>query len=214
MIDERQVDSILEKALPEFSDDLREHRENWPSDPMLYPLLGTLFNFIAPQPGQTRLDVARRAYEVTEKMLVDGTESVRDCFAIEMIEPLAGDPDEIESFYPGLESLLGPAAQRELASMREWGRHYEGMASAMKRLNQRTGRDLFKFVGIGKGTARIVADSVLWGALSEAERDELFERLSSDWEGGLGGSLDLRLPGLAKAASGYFGVEPPFNAAV
>jgi hypothetical protein len=127
-IEQAGVIPILSEALPEFSDAIREHVADWPDDPMLYPLIGSLFQHVAElRPGKERerLRFARRAYELVDKMLSEGSPSVRDCFAIEMIEPLSGDAEAIKQHYPGLESILGPVGKEELAKMREWWRQHK-----------------------------------------------------------------------------------------
>lgn len=81
---------MLVRALPEFADDVRQHRAEWPDDPMLYPLIGSLFDFaVSALRNPSERDgsgLARRVYEVVEAALSDGEPSVQDCFAIEMIE--------------------------------------------------------------------------------------------------------------------------------
>jgi hypothetical protein len=99
---------------------------------MLYLLVGALFRFADElRPGSERVLRAQRVYAVTDRMLSEGSPSVQDCFAIEMIEPLtaltSGDR------YPSLEAALGPTGKNELAKMREWWRcHGKDMATYEK----------------------------------------------------------------------------------
>src|ERR1700733_9695308 len=128
-IEVAEVIPILREALPEFSHAIEEHVVEWPDDPMLYSLIGVLFNCAANafQAGeeQEQLSFARRAYQIVDKMLSEGSPLVRDCSAIEMIEPLSGDARIVEQYYPGLESVLGPVGKEELAKMREWWRQHK-----------------------------------------------------------------------------------------
>jgi hypothetical protein len=120
------VDAILSDALPEFRRAVEDHRQQWRHEPMLYPLVADLFRFVDEMaPQRERLAFAKRAYEVTDRMLLHGEPSVRDCFSIEMIEPLWGDPQTTDERFPGLESVLGPAAQRDLAAKREWVKRHQ-----------------------------------------------------------------------------------------
>ena len=128
-IEAAEVISILREALPEFSHAIEEHVVEWPDDRMLYSLIGVLFNCAANAfragEEQEQLSFARRAYQIVDKMLSEGSPLVRDCFAIEMIEPLSGDAELVEQYYPGLESILGPVGKEELAKMREWWRQHK-----------------------------------------------------------------------------------------
>ncbi len=133
--------------------------------------------------GPERRDFARRVYAFTDTMLTAGSPYVRDCFAIEMIEPLSGDPNE--EHYPGLEAAVGPAGHKELAFMREWARLYRGMKSAIERTNEQLGCAVFEAAGIGEGNAstRVIVNLPAWESLTENQRDEAYQHLSSDWEG-------------------------------
>jgi hypothetical protein len=128
-IEAADVIPILREALPEFCHAIEEHVSEWPDAPMLYLLIGALFNCAANAfwagEEEEQLSFARRAYQIVDKMLSEGSPSVRDCFAIEMIEPLSDEAKIVEQIYPGLESILGPAGKEELAKMREWWRQHK-----------------------------------------------------------------------------------------
>ena len=114
----QDVDDLLSQALPEFAPAVREHRLEWGDEPMLYVLVGGLFNLLvdSSKMAQPPGELARRAYEVVEKAMTEGTPDVKDLFAIEMIEPFWGDPHH--EFYPNFESLMGPASLAKLEAMR------------------------------------------------------------------------------------------------
>lgn len=198
-IEQNEVIPMLREALPEFEYAIKEHVADWPDDPMLYLLIAPLFRHTAElRPGKERerLQFARRAYELVDRMLSEGSPSVRDCFAIEMIEPLSGDPPEVvEQYYPGLEGVLGPAGKKELATMREWGRRYKGMNAAIGSLNEQLGQAVLQAVGIGESEARVVAEPSAWSRLSERRKDEIYRRLRSDWEGLTGQAKSLTITG-------------------
>ena len=189
---------ILSEALPEFGDAIKEHVADWPDDPMLYLLIGPLFSYVAElRPSKERecLQFARRVYDLVDKMLLEGSPSVRDCFAIEMIEPLSGNAEVLEQHYPGLESVLGPAGKRELARMREWWRRHEAMNAAIGRLNEQLGHAVFQGVGISERKARVIVEPSAWLRLSERRKDEIYRRLRSDWEGLTGQAKSLTITG-------------------
>ena len=117
------VDRLLMDALPEFSSTVREHRSDYPDDPMLYLLLAPLFDFVVERFAGDP-DVAVRAYAVVEKIMEDGSPYVRDAFAIEMLEPLAQDNNH--EFSPDLEPFMGPVTKKEFVAMRKWFDEYEG----------------------------------------------------------------------------------------
>jgi hypothetical protein len=197
-IEQDQVIAILGEALPEFQASIREHVADWPDDPMLYLLIGPLFRHVAelrPSKERERLQFARRVYELVDKMLSEGSPEVRDCFAIEMIHPLSGDPNWVEQHYPGIESILGPAGKKELARTREWGRRYKAMNAAISRLNEQVGRAVLQVVGIGESNARVIVEPAAWSRLSELRKDEIYRRLRSDWEGLTGESKSLTITG-------------------
>jgi hypothetical protein len=121
MIEANEVADVLHVELPEFRHEITRHRQDWGDDPMLYLLAGALFRFVTELPGgRERVLRAQQVYVVTDKMLVEGSPSVRDCFAIEMIEPLISATSV--GRYPSLELALGPAGRKKLERMREWWR--------------------------------------------------------------------------------------------
>ncbi|MGB8910394.1 MAG: hypothetical protein WCC84_16750 [Candidatus Cybelea sp.] len=201
-IEQSEVISMLGEALPEFGDAIREHIADWPDDPMLYILIGPLFDYVAaPRAGQERerLQFARRAYEFVDKMLLEGTSSVQNCFAIQMIEPLAGDPKTVEQRYPGIESVLGPAGKKELSNMREWGRRYRAMNAAIGRINEQLGQGVLRAVGVGESNARVIVELSAWSRLSERRQDEIYRRLRSDWKELTGQAKSLTITGPREA---------------
>jgi hypothetical protein len=131
-IEQEVVAEILSAAFPEFGSEIAEHRKGWGNDPMLYLLVGALFRFVDElAPGRERVLRAQRVYALTDRMLSEGSPSVRDCFSIEMIEPLTAMTSSER--YPSLEAALGPAGKNELAKMREWWRrHGKDMATHAK----------------------------------------------------------------------------------
>jgi hypothetical protein len=197
-IEQIEVIPMLREALPEFGDAIREHIADWPDDPMLYLLVGPLFRHVAEaRPGKERerLQFARRVYELVDRMLSEGSPSVSNCFAIEMIEPLSGDPEEAERCYPGIESALGPAGKKELAKMREWWRRKKHMDAAISRLNEQLGHNVLQAVGIGENSARVIVEPSKWSRLSEPRKDAIYQRLRSDWEGLTGRHRSLTIAG-------------------
>ena len=183
-IEAGDVAAILSEVLPEFRQAVEEHLNDWPDDPMLYPLVGGLFQrMVDMTDGPDRREFVRRVYVLTDTILANGSPSVRDCFAIEMIEPLSGDPNQ--QYYPGLEVAVGPVGRKELEYMREWARLYRGMKVAIERANEEMGSPILEVAGIGEGNAstRIIANVRLWDSLTREQHDEIYRRLSSDWEG-------------------------------
>lgn len=114
---EKDVDELLLDAVPEFASAIREYRATWPDQPMLYPLIAQLFDFAVETMSESA-DVAMRAYSVVENVMINGSKEVKNCFAIEMLEPLVGDSHH--EFYPNLEAVMGPATKHELDGMRKW----------------------------------------------------------------------------------------------
>lgn len=190
------VAAILSEALPEFAEAVEQHRKDWPDSPMLYLLIGPLFWRMVEMPdGPERRDFVRRVYTVTDAMLANGSPSVRDCFAIEMIEPLSSDSNEQR--YPRLEAAVGPVGRKELENMREWARLYRGMKAAVERANAEMGSSLLEVAGIGEGnaSASVFANLRLWDSLTKKQHDEVYRRLSSDWEGVSGRMAGVTISG-------------------
>ncbi len=188
MIEAVDVPGILVEILPEFRPTVEEHQKEWPDDPMLYLIVGALFRrMVDMSEGPERVDFVRRVYDLTEIMLAKGAQYVRDCFAIEMIEPLSGEHSE--QTFPSLEIAIGKFGRKELAFMREWSRLYGEMKIAIEGANQQLGCTVFEGVGIGEGNAstRIIVNLPLWDSLTENQRDNAYQRLSSDW-GSVSGS--------------------------
>lgn len=197
-IEQDEVIPMLSETLPEFGDAIREHVADWPDDPMLYLLIGPLFRHVAElRPGKERerLQFARRAYELVDKMLLEGSPSVHDCFAIEMIEPLSGDPEVVEQYYPGIESVLGPAGKKRLAKMREWGSRYKTMNAAISRLNKQLGQAVLQGVGIDESRAHVIVEPSAWSRLSERLKDEVYRLLRSEWGALTGQAKSLTIAG-------------------
>lgn len=196
-IEAHKVAGILLRELPEFTEAVEEHRQDWGDDPMLYLLIGPLFTYVAKNrfaSERERLMFATRAYAVTDKMLTDGTPSVRDCFSIQMIEPLSGDP-KVGPDYTWLEGTLGPAARRDLAAKREWSRRYGVMDLEIKRLNVRLGSQVFRGVGIGENNARVIVEPAEWNRLTESNKDEAYHYLRDQWEETTGHVIGLTITG-------------------
>jgi hypothetical protein len=196
MIEAVDVPGILIETLPEFRPSVEEHQREWPDDPMLYLIVGALFQrMVDMSEGSERLDFVRRVYTLTEIMLTNGAQCVRDCFAIELIEPLSGENSE--QSFPGLEIAIGEAGRKELAFMREWARLYGDMKIAIERANQQLGCTVFEGVGIGEGNAstRVIVNLPLWESLTEHQRDDAHQRLSSDWESVSGSASGVTISG-------------------
>lgn len=156
---------------------------------MEYLLIGQLydlvFNALKNEPNDAGREIARRVYAVVERALVEGDETVQNCFSIEMIEPFTLSHD------PSIESVMGPAALQDLEVKREWGRRHEAMSSAIPAANLTLGCDVFKSVGVGIDTARVIADASTWKKLPRAKREEAFRSLRRIWTTlrGLGDSM-------------------------
>jgi hypothetical protein len=197
-IEQDEVIPMLREVLPGFGDAIREHVADWPDDPMLYLLIGPLFDYVAaPQPGKERerLQFARRAYELVDKMLLEGTPLVQDCFAIQMIEPLAGDAKTVGQRYPGIESVLGPAGKEELSNMREWGRRYRAMNKAITRINEQLPQAVLQGIGVGESNARVIVEPSAWSRLPERRKDEIYRALRTEWKELTGQAKSLTITG-------------------
>ena len=195
-IEASDVAALLCMALPEFREAVEEHRNDWPDDPMLYLLVGALFQRMVDMPdGPERRDFVDRVYALTDEMLLHGSPSVRDCFSIEMIEPIANDPNQ--QYYPEHEAAVGATGRKDLAFKREWDRLYRGMKSAIERRNEQLGCLMFEAAGIGEGNAstRVIVNLSVWASLTENQRDVAYQQLSSDWEGMSGNISGLTLTG-------------------
>lgn len=176
-IEERDVSRLVREAFPEFGAEVDRHIADWPDDPMIYLLVGSLFQFVADMPeGPDRVSVASRMYALTEKMLQAGSEQVQDCFSIEMIEPLAST----SANYPNFETSLGAFGKKDLAAKREWCRRYDAMNSLVNDLNKKFGAQLFEGVGIRDDTVRVIANPRLWRSLG-AHRDSMFRDIERKW---------------------------------
>jgi hypothetical protein len=128
-------------------------------------------------------------------MLTEGSPSVRDCFAIEMIEPLSSDSEQTERSYPGVESVLGPLARKELAKMRGWGRRYTAMNAAIGRINKQQRQAVLEGVGVDENMARVIAEPSAWSRLSERRKDQIYRALRTDWEYLTGQAKSLTIAG-------------------
>ena len=181
-IGEFDVDALLIDALPELATVVREHREEWPDSGMLYSLVARLFDAVVEaghRDDADARDLIRRAYALTERMLVEGTPSVSDCFSIEMLEPLGNDPDHEQ--YPNLEFAMGPAALADLRSRFEWNRRYAAMSAAIVQADRLVARNVCLGVGFRGDIARVLADRAAWNQMNHAERADLFDFLRSAW---------------------------------
>lgn len=195
-IEATNVSELLPEAIPEFTEAIEEHRRSYPDEPMLYVLVGDLFqSIVAMPPSLERADLIRRFYAFTEEMLVNGSGEVRDCFAIELIEPPTGGGSAY--YFPGIEIRLGSAGQKELAGMNEWGRRYEAVTRAITTINERLKCALILGVGIGERneTARVIANLDQWHRLSENQQNHVYLRLSSEWQTVSGQSSGLTITG-------------------
>jgi len=182
-IGEFDVDALLCEAVPEFASVVREHREEWPDTGMLYALVPRLFDAVVEAGRRDDADARSllcRAYALTERMLVEGTPSVRDCFSIEMIEPLWEDHDH--EVYPNVEFALGPVALADLRSKIECGRRYAAMSDAIARANRRVSRNVCLLAGVRvDDTARVIVDRTVWNDMDQSARAEVFALLRSAW---------------------------------
>jgi hypothetical protein len=183
-LNEDEIDDLLCEELPEFASAVREHRAEWPDQPGLYPLLGLLFDFVVNESNMVpdaRKDVAQRAYAVVEKALTAGDKRLRDCFAIEMIEPLIADPKH--KVYPDFESVMGPASKRELHGMREWWKRKHALDDAVRQVHERLGVEVFSGVGQqGAINARAIADVDKWKQLRREDKESAYRTLAESWK--------------------------------
>jgi hypothetical protein len=180
VIEERDVARVIKEAFAEFSAQIDQHASEWQDDPMIYILVGSLFQWVADIPeGPTRISAAKRMYALTDKMLENGSEQVQDCFSIEMIEPLVSPSSA--AHYPNFEPALGIHGKRDLAAKREWLVQYSAMNELVNDLNGKFGSPVFERVGIGNGTMRVIANPALWKAISEAHRDSVFADIQEKW---------------------------------
>lgn len=183
-IGENDVDGLLCKELPEFASSVKEHRADWPDEAMLYPLLSLLFDFAVREyniADGMRKEVAQRAYAIVETALTEGSKPVRDCFAIQMLEPLIGDTNH-ES-YPDLESVMGPASQRELRRMREWWKRQLALDEARRQINVKLGITVFSGIGQqDENNARAIADVDKWKQLRREDKESAYRTLAERWK--------------------------------
>jgi hypothetical protein len=185
----REVEVLLIKELPEFADVVREHQEYEPDGSMSYLLVGQLFDFVVDSFKSASIELAReighRTYSLVDRALTEGDEYIQTCFAIQMIEPVSTDEGHLH--YPNLESLMGPAARRELAHMREWWRRYNAMFSTVSAVNAEVGCDVLTGIGMGGvglgrlDDASVVADRTLWTELPKQTRARVFRSLRERW---------------------------------
>jgi hypothetical protein len=181
-IGEFDVDALLIDAVPELAAVVRENREEWPDTSMLYGVVAQLFDLVVEagrRDDPEARDLVRRAFALTERMLVEGTPPVSDCFTIQMLEPLGSD--QHHEYYPDFEYAMGPATLADLWSRFEWGRRYDAMSIAIAQADRLLGRRVCLEVGFRGDVARVLADRAEWDQLNETERAELFEFLRSAW---------------------------------
>ena len=182
-LDEGDIDDLLCKELPEFAAAVREHRAEWPDHPMLYPLLGILFDFVVNASKITRerpMDLAQRAYGVVEKVLTSGNEGLRDCFVIQMLEPLANDPKY--TFYPNLEHLMGPASRREIHAIRDWWKRQHALDAVLRQVHEKLGIEVFSSVGQQDATAaKAIANVERWKQLRREDKEWSYRTLRESW---------------------------------
>jgi hypothetical protein len=179
-IEAQDVARLIREAFPELRTQVDRHTADWPDDPMIYLIVGTLFQWAADMPvGRERVLVASRMYALTEKMLGEGSEQVRDCFSIEMIEPLMSETST--AHYPNFEAALGSFGRRDLAAKREWAVRYSAMNRLINALNGKLGGVVFEAVGIDGDTVRVIANPRLWKSASEARRTSMFQEIQGRW---------------------------------
>jgi hypothetical protein len=181
-IGEFDVDALLIDAVPELAAVVRENREAWPDTSMLYGVVGQLFEVVVEagrRDDADARDLVRRAFAFTERMLIEGTPSVSDCFSIQILEPLGSDQDH--EYYPDFEYAMGPATLADLRSRFEWGRRFAAMSVTIAQADRLLGRRVCLGVGFRGDVARVLADRAQWDQLNETERAELFEFLRSAW---------------------------------
>ena len=209
MIKPFDVDELLIRAVPDMTEAVREHRTDWPTDPMLYLLLPILFGLVTDgveNRGATGRDLARRAYGLVDRALSEGDEIVNTAFAIEMIEPLANDESHIH--YPNLDFALGAAVRKEMAGMRQWSRRFSAMSDLLKNTNLELGREVFNLVGIDRDDARVIVFRSAWDELTEDQREQSFRSLRNHWLAVRGHSPTERNSGLSITDSAETGFAP------
>lgn len=192
---EADVDGLLNEHLPEFADEVRAHRSEWPDDPMLYPLIARLFDFVVEASVLRSKDVLRRAFATVELAIVEGSSGVRDCFAIQMLEPVANDPKHER--YPNFEPFLGPASTREIQQMRQWWQRQKALDEAVQRANAKLGVAVFVLAGQNPPDARVIADVARWKQLPRTDRQAAYRTLRACWReicGSQKGSLTITGP--------------------
>lgn len=179
-IEAQDVPRLIEEAFPEFGTQVDQHIGEWPDDPMIYLIVGSLFRFVADMPeGSDRVSAASRMYALTETMLKDGSEQVQDCFSIEMIEPLTSTRSA--ALYPNFECSLGVFGKEHLAAKREWATRYTAMNNLVKDLNRKFGAQVLEAVGIGGDRLRVIANPSLWQSADESRRDSIFNDIEREW---------------------------------
>jgi hypothetical protein len=141
MIKSEDLDDLLIRALPEFESSVRRHRADWPDEPMIYLLIGALFDFAVSSARDEwcvpdGAPLLSRIYDVVERALSEGDASVHDCFAIEMIEPIARDEDHQN--YPNLECFMGSLALEEVRLMRQWRTRYTQLMAVVSDVSRAT----------------------------------------------------------------------------
>jgi hypothetical protein len=191
-IEASDVAAAILKALPECTAIVDAHLEEWPGEPMLYLLLQEVSRMIFDPPESAeQLDVIRRAYDLCERALSEGSREVRDCFAIELLEPLSGDP---EGFFL---AALGPIGRLMRDEMHEWDRLYALMKQALDGENEMLGLEVFSGSGIDakNSTARVIVRIENWTLLSAAQHDESFARLRDAWRAASGAPTGITING-------------------
>ena len=181
-LEEPDVDDLLCKELPEFAPAVREHRAEWPDQPMLYSLLGSLFRFVVSEAEATHgrpCDVAYRAYRVVENVLESGNESLRDCFVIEMLEPIANDSDN--TFYPNFEPLMGPLSTREVRDIREWSKRQSALDAVLRHVREKLGAEVFVAAAQDAVDARAIVDVARWKQLRNEDKEWAYRTFAESW---------------------------------
>jgi hypothetical protein len=119
---QEDVDGVLLRYIPEFAGELRDHRQDYESEPQLYILASRLFEFTVSLKHDQKLsrdaraDLIKRVYAAVDELLAKGDSPVSDPFAMEMVAPLAQDRD---GFYRDLEAHIGETANQALERIRE-----------------------------------------------------------------------------------------------
>jgi hypothetical protein len=191
-IEEADVAAAIIKALPERAAIVSAHLAEWQDEPMPYLLLSDIFQMMSKIPrGPEQLDLIRRAYDLCDKALSDGSREVRDCFAIELIEPLSFEPDE--TFL----SALGPFGRLMHDEMLEWSRLYTLMKRAVDNENERLGLKVFDGTGIDakNRSARVVVRMETWMVLNPQQHDMSFARLRDAWHEASGQPAGITITG-------------------